>query len=250
MSAPVAHEQFSRMDPSWWDPEALSDGRRHVWRRADNWCRLQVDVNAAEVLDAGCGRGRTTARLAQYGHGVTAIDTNQEMLAITAHRLAHKGLSARLVQSSVVDMPFSCGEFDVSLGVLVSEHVPDLEAMIAELARVTKPGGQVIATATQPQSLYSLWTTKLNPELRRSQAEWPRSRYTWRRLQSALTANGLQIERRAGFGVVPPISLRRDWEGQVISPEAADKLSRDLDWRLDGRLGIWFGHVVAVSARK
>jgi ubiquinone/menaquinone biosynthesis C-methylase UbiE len=93
------------------------------------------------VLEVGCGAGHVLGRfdnVRRFG-----IDLSEGMLARLRRRL---GNSVELARGSAMDLPFADHSFDVVLCTEVLEHVPDPAVVVAELARVTKPGGRVIVS--------------------------------------------------------------------------------------------------------
>jgi len=94
------------------------------------------------ALDAGTGTGTVAAALAHAGHTVEGVDAAADMLAYA--RVAHPGL--RFTAASLPDLPFASGHFDLAVANFVVNHVPRPRAAVAELARVTAPGGRVIVT--------------------------------------------------------------------------------------------------------
>jgi SAM-dependent methyltransferase len=80
-------------------------------------------------------------------------------------------------------MPFADGCFDVVTCLDVIEHTPDDRATLAELRRVTRPGGLTLVTVPAYQALWS-WHDEANRHYRR---------YARRDLRSAATAVGWQV---------------------------------------------------------
>jgi SAM-dependent methyltransferase len=56
------------------------------------------------------------------------------------------------------DLPFADGAFDVVVANWMLYHVPDLEQALSELARVTRPGGRLVAATNSLDHLGELWT--------------------------------------------------------------------------------------------
>ncbi|AXH95745.1 class I SAM-dependent methyltransferase [Ornithinimicrobium avium] len=93
------------------------------------------------ALDVGCGTGMLTAELVgRLGvDNVAACDPAPAQLA--AARARCPGVDVR--QASAEDLPFEDDSVDVCLAQLVLHFVPDPERGVAEMARVTVPGGRV-----------------------------------------------------------------------------------------------------------
>jgi SAM-dependent methyltransferase len=79
-----------------------------------------------------------------------AIDTSQRMVELARMR----GIDARL--ADVQQLPFADGEFDVVVAAWMLYHVPDLERGIAELARILRPGGRLVAATNSLFHLHEL----------------------------------------------------------------------------------------------
>jgi len=95
------------------------------------------------VLDVGSGPGALTAELAvRLGPGqVTAIDPSESF--VEAARARHPGVT--VVRGVAEALPFPDRAFDASLAQLVVHFMTDPVAGLAEMARVTHPGGVVAA---------------------------------------------------------------------------------------------------------
>ncbi len=97
-----------------------------------------------EVLDAGCGIGGTSRRIAyRTGAKVTGLDLTPRAVE-TGNRLSgHLGVDDRVnaVHGSVTDMPFDDGRFDVVIVQHCAMQVEEKDRLFSEVARVLKPGG-------------------------------------------------------------------------------------------------------------
>lgn len=101
----------------------------------------------ASVLDAGCGSGialREIADLVGPDGSVTGLDPSAAILEEARRRLAGVAAAVELVQASVLDTGLPDERFDAVRTERVLMHVDDPAAAIAELARVTRPGGRVV----------------------------------------------------------------------------------------------------------
>ncbi len=103
------------------------------------------------VLDAGCGTGRFSTALAGRAVTVIGIDANLDMLGVAKTRL-----QGRCVCALVEALPFHDDTFDVTMSTTVLEFVSDPAKAMAQLARVTRPGGRVVIGTLNPRSPWGL----------------------------------------------------------------------------------------------
>lgn len=92
------------------------------------------------ALDAACGTGRHAAYLAKLAHHVIGIDESPEMLDLARTRLPH----ADLRQAGLDSIPLADSTMDTIVCALALAHVADLEPVMAEFARVLRPGGHLV----------------------------------------------------------------------------------------------------------
>jgi SAM-dependent methyltransferase len=234
--------EFAALDPAWWAPEdRAADRRHHVWEAVDAWAldRLPPASSHPYAIDVGCGRGRTTRRLAQRGHSVTALDTSPAMLEIVERMVP----AARLQVGNALAIPEMDSDYDIAVSIFLVEHLDSLRRWLHELHRVLRPGGVAVVTSSPRWSLNAAWC-KLNPAFRgRGHAcrQWG-----VHALERELVWAGFELQELAGFGTVPPVSLLPGWRGTILGDDVAWALSR----RLDPLVGRVCGHVVAAVAVK
>lgn len=94
------------------------------------------------ILDVGCGTGIFTLDLLAAGSQVVGIEPSLPMLQRAAMKLA--GDHFRMVQGDMRQLPFSDASFDKTVSVTAIEFLDDARGGVAELFRVTKPGGLVV----------------------------------------------------------------------------------------------------------
>ena len=104
--------------------------------------RLLAPLAGTErALDAGCGTGALAYALAGRVAEVVGVDSSPALLEV-ARRDAPPNCS--FLEGDVTALPFAYGEFDLSGCVRVLHHVRRPELVVAELARVTRPGGRIL----------------------------------------------------------------------------------------------------------
>src|SRR5580692_7694370 len=100
------------------------------------------------VLDVGSGPAHTTMELARRvspSGKVTGIDINMEFIARATARAAEAKLALEFTHSAFPPLPFPDTSFDRVFCKNVLEYVDSAADTVAEMARVTTPGGMVVA---------------------------------------------------------------------------------------------------------
>ena len=94
-----------------------------------------------KLLEVGCGIGVDSVQLAKCGFDVTAVDLTENALQVARENAARAGVTIdfRLGNAEGLDFPDETFDAVYSFGVL--HHTPDIEAAVAEVHRVLKPGG-------------------------------------------------------------------------------------------------------------
>lgn len=174
-------------DDHWW-----YRGRRRIIRAELDQLPLP---HPAEVLDAGCGSGRTLLELVDYGR-VRGIELDPEVAAVARDR----GLG-EVVQGRLEELPWSEDTFDLITCLDVIEHTPDDTRTLAELHRVCRPGGFLLVTVPAHQFLWSAHDV-YNHHYRR---------YSRGRLREAARGAGWTVARISAFNslLFPPAAVVR-----------------------------------------
>jgi SAM-dependent methyltransferase len=109
---------------------------------------LAGDVAGRRILDAGCGSGPLSAALRDRGAVVSGFDASAGMLKLARRRL---GDDADLQVADLGrPLPYPDGAFDDVIASLVLHYLEDWKAPLAELRRVLRPGGRLIASVNHP----------------------------------------------------------------------------------------------------
>jgi ubiquinone/menaquinone biosynthesis C-methylase UbiE len=101
----------------------------------------------ARVLDVGCGYGADAADISRRleGGSVVGIDLSQIMIDEARRRAAGCGPELSFQVADATDLPFEDDTFDACRAEAVLEHLSDPGRVVAEMTRVTRPAGRVVA---------------------------------------------------------------------------------------------------------
>ena len=96
-----------------------------------------------DILDAGCGTGEGASRLAElYPQSkVLGVDVLDHHLELARNRYAKLASRVRFEHRSIYELGLPDASFDLTVCRHVLHSIPYVEAVVAELARVTRPGG-------------------------------------------------------------------------------------------------------------
>jgi SAM-dependent methyltransferase len=124
------------------------------------WSLLETPA-PGRALDAACGTGRHAARLVALGHSVVGIDLTPEML----ERARANVPQAEFLEGDLLAIPAADDKFDIVVCGLALSHLEDLGSGVHELARVLRPGGQLIVSVLHPVLAHLGWQAPFaNPD--------------------------------------------------------------------------------------
>jgi len=158
------------------------------------------------VLEIGAGSGRDLLALAAMGARGIVLDYSPASLALVRQQAAARGIPVLLVQADATRMPFRDGALDVSFHQGLLEHFRDPRPLLAENARITKPGGRVLVDVPQTWHLYTLMKKTLIL-MNRWFAGWE-TQFTVGRLERLVAESGLEVVRTYGDWMVPGLGYR------------------------------------------
>jgi ubiquinone/menaquinone biosynthesis C-methylase UbiE len=250
------------------DPERAAEFFDHFTER--EWARFDEDdpttpstsldvhleylrryVNAGDrVLDVGAGPGRFTIELAHLGASIVVADISPGQLAFNREKVAEAGHEDAVedrVVADVVDLPFEVASFDVTVcyGGPISYVVERGTDAVAELARVTRPGGHVLVSVMslvgavqtfadgviEVAEMYGIDLTEQiittgllpeGPEL----GHLAMKLYRWRELRELLEPHG-EIIAASATGLIRPTTQPDDPELRSLLARIELELSRE-----------------------
>lgn len=126
-------------------------------------------LKGKKVLDIACGTGVLTEQFVRMGADVTAIDLTPKAVELTKKRLALYGLQATVLEADAQLLPFPDDTFDFVCAWGCLMHMPETERAIAEIHRVLKPGGRVLAMMYHKNSVHLRYAIQLGRGVLRGQ---------------------------------------------------------------------------------
>jgi SAM-dependent methyltransferase len=135
---------------------------QYAWNDADayegfmgRWSELLAPIfidftgiaAGARVLDVACGTGVLSKALAEAGASVTGIDASADYLAGARSHRSHPNIEYQ--DGDIRRMQFSDASFDAAVSTLALDVLPEIEQVVSEMIRVTRPGGIVASAVTQ-----------------------------------------------------------------------------------------------------
>ncbi|MBN8898100.1 MAG: metalloregulator ArsR/SmtB family transcription factor [Rhodospirillales bacterium] len=140
--ARVASESFRKTGMDWDEMRALDLPARAV---EEALVQLVPDQSGGKLLDIGTGTGRVLELLAHHISQGVGVDASQAMLALARSRLARADLSHCSVRlADMYRLPLAERSFDIAVLQMVLHYAEDPEGVLAEAARVLRPGGRLL----------------------------------------------------------------------------------------------------------
>jgi SAM-dependent methyltransferase len=170
-------------------------GRRAAYEFADGPDPREIafeavaETSPSRVLEVGCGPGELAARVQdELAAEVVAVDISPRMVELARAR----GIDTRL--GDVQELPFADGEFDCAIAAWVLYHVPDVDRALAELARVLRGGGRLVAVTNSTDHLSELFRLLDEPRVE--------SAFSFENGEQQLARHFVRVELRPAHGTV------------------------------------------------
>ena len=239
---PVDNAIYDRHADWWWRDDALPI----VLRLGYNPARLGymrrvieqvhgIDPRGKAVLDVGCGGGLLAEEFARLGCRVTGVDPSSGSTEMACQHAREAGLHIDYRTAPGEQLPFTDASFDLVYCCDVLEHVDDLDRVLAESARVLRPGGLYLFDTINRTFRSWLLAIKLFQDWDATRFMEP-NLHDWRmfitpgELKRALHRHGLR--HRQFVGLVPGLSpiaaighMRRRRRGELSFSEFARRLA-------------------------
>lgn len=143
---------------------AFADDYERFFTAYDTWryrqeghipaCLDQIDWSDRKVLEIGLGQGSESEQIIRRGAHWSGLDLTSESVNRVGMRLSVRGLPHDdLQQGSALAIPWPGDTFDIVFSHGVLHHVPDIGSAQAEIHRVLKPGGVLVAMLYSRASL-------------------------------------------------------------------------------------------------
>ncbi len=144
---PVDNALYDRLSATWWDDDSflgflrlgVNPARFGYFREVLE--AVSIDPEDRPALDIGCGGGLLAEEFAGLGCRVTGLDPSEASLDVAREHARASGLEIEYLAGVGERLPFPDASFDIAYCCDVLEHVDDLDAVVAETARVLVPGG-------------------------------------------------------------------------------------------------------------
>ena len=150
------------------------------------------------LLDVGCAAGELAALAMSRGWRVDGVEREPAL----AEAARTRAVAVHLLDFDVAPLPWERATFDVAIAGEVIEHLVDTDHLLAELARVVRPGGILIVTTPNLASFenrvrllfgrYPMWMDH------RVAGAGHLRYYTPRVLRAQLATHGFRVERHVG----------------------------------------------------
>lgn len=144
---PAEISRFDAAAPRWWDPDGEFRPLHDLNPARLDYIEARAGLTGRRVLDVGCGGGLLAEGMARRGARVTGIDLAPESLKVARLHALEAGIDVEYREIAAETLADTdAGGFDLVTCLEMLEHVPDPVAIVAALASLVRPGGDVICS--------------------------------------------------------------------------------------------------------
>lgn len=188
-----AKKKYSQVDPVDYTLQRFSTSAGKLIDEAEKRAVLDLLQHSGKeykkelkILDVATGPGRLAFYLEDNLREakITGVDINENMLKRAREIAGEKKVNINFIKGDIYHLPFKKEQFDVVTGLRFSMHLPDIDSLIRELARVLKKDGILI---------FDIFN--LNSILRLRSSGW----YNVSDLIDLLSQNGLEFVQKKGL---------------------------------------------------
>jgi 2-polyprenyl-6-hydroxyphenyl methylase/3-demethylubiquinone-9 3-methyltransferase len=144
---PAELQKFSEAAPRWWDPDGDFRPLHDLNPARLDYIEARSGLAGRRVLDIGCGGGLLAEGMARRGAHVTGIDLAPGAIEVARLHALEAGIAVdyRLVAAEA-HAESEPGGYDLVTCLEMLEHVPEPAAIVAAIARLVRPGGDVVCS--------------------------------------------------------------------------------------------------------
>ncbi len=210
--------RFEKVAAEWWDsngqfrplhrmnPTRVGYIRDTLCRHFDRTAGDPTPFDGLTIADVGCGGGLLCEPMARLGARVTGVDAGEEAVSIARLHAGQMGLEIDYRQATAEALAADGAQFDAVLALEIVEHVADVDAFLAAVAALVRPGGALImSTLNRTPKSFGLAIVGAEYLLR-----WvPRGTHDWRKfvrpseLAAGLRRQGIEIDEVRGMVFSP-----------------------------------------------
>lgn len=162
----------------------------HILKNLDH-----VDWSGKRVLEIGLGQGADAEQIVRRDGVYSGVDLTEESVKRVLMRFRLRGLPfERIERASALKLPSGDNEFDIVYSHGVLHHIPEIDKAQAEIARVLRPDGRLIAM------LYAKWSLNYLLSISVARRIGLAAMYALRMKGSGIYAEHLANARKAGLG--------------------------------------------------
>jgi 2-polyprenyl-6-hydroxyphenyl methylase/3-demethylubiquinone-9 3-methyltransferase len=144
---PAEISKFDAAAPRWWDPDGEFRPLHDLNPARLDYIEARAGLAGRRALDVGCGGGLLAEGMARRGARVTGIDLAPAVLEVARLHALDAGIEVDYRQVAAEALAAAeSGTFDLVTCLEMLEHVPDPAGILQAIARLVRPGGDVVCS--------------------------------------------------------------------------------------------------------